>query len=279
MADFRRHLSVASFEDLVREFIPRGFWAMSHTAGRVVVFAGGYQLVPAGCFFQEIVRECRMESIQELKNRTTNVLIVDAFPVWREGIKSVISSNENVEIVLETVDVASIRSAVTNGLVNFAIIDLEVPKGDGFEMLRLLRNLNSHLPVLVISALPEGIYGLRALKEGAAGYLTKDCTPEELTNAVEKIRTGRKYISDQLAQKLASHLEGGARSLPHERLTTREFEVMLMLGQGMSVKEVSDKLSLSYTTITTHKNKILSKMELCSLAQIVRYVAVEKLVK
>lgn len=220
-----------------------------------------------------------MESFQELRTQTTKVLIVDSFPVWREGIKSVVSANENIEVALESVDVSRIRSAVTDGLVNFAIIDLEVPRGDGFEMLHLLRSLDSHLPVLVISALPEEIYGLRTLKEGAAGYLTKDCTPEDLIMAIDKIRSGRKYISERLAQKLASSLEGGAGALPHERLTTREFEVMLMLGQGMSVKEVSDKLSLSYTTITTHKNKILSKMDLCSLAQIVRYVTTEKLVK
>jgi len=209
----------------------------------------------------------------------TKVLIVDAFPVWREGLKNIICANKNIEVVLESVDVVSIRSLLVNGEINFAILDLEIPGGDGFEMLRLLKTMNPALPILVLSALPEDLYGVRALKEGAAGYLTKECTPEDLIMAMDKIRSGRKYISEQLAQKLASYLENGVRARPHERLTTREFQVMMMLGQGMTIKEVSDKLSLSYTTVTTHKNRILSKMELCSLAQIVRYVAMEQLAR
>lgn len=209
----------------------------------------------------------------------THVLIVDAFPIWREGIKRTIAANAEFEVVLESVEEGEVRSAVSIGSVDLAILDLDIPGGDGLEMLRMIKGLNADLPVLILSSLAEELYGVVALKEGAAGYLNKECTPEELLTAVEKVRKGKKYISEQLAQRLARYVESGDKALPHERLTMREFQVMLMLGQGMSPKEVSDKLSLSYTTVTTHKSRILDKMELESVAQIVRYVSTEGLAK
>lgn len=209
----------------------------------------------------------------------TNVIIVDAFPVWREGIKGTIVAEGDIRFVLESTDHGKVRSAVASGSIGLVILDLDIPGGDGFEMLRLVKDTGPDVPVLIFSGFPEELYGVRALKEGAAGYLTKDCTPEELVLAVRKVKQGKKYISDQLAQRLAKYVESGDKALPHERLTMRQFQVMLMLGQGMSPKEVAEKLSLSYTTVTTHKSRILSKMELDSVAQIVKYISTEDLGK
>lgn len=209
----------------------------------------------------------------------TNVIIIDAFPVWREGIKGTIAAGKDIRIILESVDHGELRSAVSGGTADLVILDLDIPGGDGFELLRLVKDACSDVPVLIFSEFPEELYGVRALKEGAAGYLTKECTPQELLTAVRKVIDGKKYISDQLAQKLAKYVENGDKALPHERLTMRQFQVMLMLGQGMSPKEVAEKLSLSYTTVTTHKSRILSKMELGSVAQIVKYLSTEDLGK
>ncbi len=220
-----------------------------------------------------------MESLQELARANTNVVVVDAHPIWREGIRSAISSDKDIEVILESDKETEVRRAIASGAVDLVILDLDIPGGNGLEMLRQIKSLNSDVPVLILTSLAEELYGVEALKEGAAGYLTKGCTPEELLSAVGKIRDGKKYISEQLAQRLAGYVESGGKALPHERLTMREFQVMLMLGQGMSANEVSDKLSLSYSTVATHKHRILSKMGLESVAQIVRYVSTEGLAK
>lgn len=207
------------------------------------------------------------------------VMILDAFPVWREGIKSILCTDHEFEITLESTEESLVRSDLANGTSDLAILDLDIPGGDGFDMLRIIKTSESCVPVLIFSGLAEELYGVRALKEGAAGYLMKSCSQSELLTAIRKIGEGKRYISDRLAQRLANFIESGDKSLPHERLTMREFQVMLMLGQGMSPKEVADKLSLSYTTVTTHKSRILDKMELDSVAQIVRYVSTEGLTK
>ncbi len=209
----------------------------------------------------------------------TNVVIVDPFPIWREGIRSTISANKDFRIILESVEAAEVRPVVESGAADLAILALSIPGGDGLEMLRLIKSTDPNFPVLVLTSLAEELYGVMALKEGAAGYLMKECTQEELLAALEKVREGKQYISEHLAQRLARYVRSGGKTLPHERLTMREFQVMLMLGQGMSPREVSDKLSLSYSTVTTHKNRILSKMELGSVAQIVKYVSAEGLAK
>lgn len=208
-----------------------------------------------------------------------DILLVDAFPLWREGAKKAISGENGTKVAIETTEIPVIRSALTNKTANFVLLDLDLPTGDGFEILKMIKGLSPEIPVLILSSLPEESFGVRALREGASGYLTKDCTAEELISAVKKTFSGLKYISPSLAQELATYLDRGLQKLPHERLTTREFEIMLMIGKGMTLKEVSEQLSLSYTTITTHKNRILSKMGLHSCAQIVWYVAEGKLSK
>lgn len=218
------------------------------------------------------------ESSQELGKTMQRVLIVDAFPIWRDGVRAVISAGKNFDTIIETVEEAQIRSVIEKRGVDLVILDLNIPGGDGLEILRMIKRLDWDLPVLVVSALREELYGVIALKEGAAGYLTKRCTSEELLCAVKMVAAGKKYVSEQLTQRLAKYIQSGNKVLPHERLTMREFQVMLMLGQGMSLKDVSDKLSLSYTTVATHKSRILIKMELQSVAQIVRYVTVQGLV-
>ncbi len=207
----------------------------------------------------------------------TRLLVIDAFPIWREGIKAVLSGDRDIEFLLEFPDAGNVQEKVMNHGADLAVLDVEVPMGDGFEILNLLRRLDDSLPILVFTRFPENLYGVRALKEGAAGYLTKAATSQELVKAVDMIRAGRKYISDGLSQRLASYVQGGKNLLPHDRLSSREFEVMLLLAEGMTPKEVSDKLSLSYTTVTAHKIHILSKMGLRSLSELTKYVITEKL--
>ncbi len=229
---------------------------------------------------RENIRERGISVVKSgAENQMRKVLLVDAFPIWREGIKDSLTGGLDLEIVLESTDRGAIHSAVSKGEIGLVIMDLNIPGEDGFELLHMIRLADGDIPVLIFSTLAEETYGVKAIKEGAAGFLTKACSIHDLRTAVQKILSGKKYISEQLAQRLAGYIESGDKALPHDRLTTREFQVMLMIGQGMSLKEVADKLSLSYATIATHKSKILKKMELGSVAQVVKYVSNEGLSK
>jgi DNA-binding NarL/FixJ family response regulator len=133
--------------------------------------------------------------------------------------------------------------------------------------------------VLVLSVHPEDQWAVRALRAGAAGYLTKDHSPEQLVEAIRRVARGGKYVSAALAEKLADLVDPGTTRAPHERLSDREFEVLRALGSGMAIKEVAQQLNLSSKTISTYRSRLLEKMGLKSRADLVRYVVEHELLK
>ena len=134
------------------------------------------------------------------------------------------------------------------------------------------------LPVLVLSMYPEEQYAVRALKAGAAGYLTKESAPEELITAIRKVSGGGKYVSPSLAEKLATHLSKERERPAHEILSDREYQVMLMIASGMTVGEIADTLSLSVKTISTNRARIMNKMGMKNNAEIIHYAIRQGLV-
>jgi two-component system invasion response regulator UvrY len=146
-----------------------------------------------------------------------------------------------------------------------------MPDGSGLEILKQLRTLRPDLRVLILSMYPEKQYALRALKAGAAGYLTKESAPDELIAAIRKVARGGKYITQSLAEKLASELVGEVEKEPHEVLSDREYQVMTLLAAGESVSDIATALSLSVKTISTYRGRILEKLDLSSTAEIIRY--------
>jgi two-component system, NarL family, invasion response regulator UvrY len=133
--------------------------------------------------------------------------------------------------------------------------------------------------VLVLSVHPEDQYAVRALRSGAAGYLTKDHSPEELVAAIRKVHRGGKYVSPSLAEKLAAGLEIGAAGAAHETLSDREYDVLCLLGSGQTVKEIAGGLGLSPKTVSTYRARILEKMKLATNADLVRYAAQHGLIR
>jgi DNA-binding NarL/FixJ family response regulator len=146
-----------------------------------------------------------------------------------------------------------------------------MPARGGMETLKILRHERPDIPVLVLSMYPEEQYAIRTIKAGAAGYLTKESAPEELISAIRKVSQGGRYVSASLAEKLASHLAEDKEVLVHERLSDREYQVMLMIASGTSVKEIADKLSLSIKTISTNRARIMTKMNMKNNAEIIHY--------
>jgi two-component system, NarL family, invasion response regulator UvrY len=135
-----------------------------------------------------------------------------------------------------------------------------------------MKQNNNRAPVLILSIYPEEQYAIRALKAGAAGYLSKEAAPEKLVHAIQKVLQGRRYISTEVAEKMADQLnEAETYSLPHEHLSDREFDVFKLIASGKTVKEISDLLLLNATTISTYRARIMMKMHAHTNADLTRY--------
>lgn len=158
------------------------------------------------------------------------------------------------------------------------ITDLSMPGRSGLDAVRQIRDAQPKLPVLVLSMHPEDQYAIRVLKAGAAGYLNKDTAQEELVQAMKKVLVGKKYISSKVAEQMAEVLESNSNALLHESLSDREFDVLKMLAAGKSVSEIAASLSLSSTTVSTYRARILEKMKMKSNADLTRYALENKLI-
>jgi len=155
------------------------------------------------------------------------------------------------------------------------ILDITMPGRSGLEVLREIKRARPKVPVLVLSMHPEDQFAVRMLKAGAAGYLTKGSAGEELVGAIKKVMGGGRYVSAQLAERMASYLDIDIRKAPHERLSNREFLIMRLIASGKSVGQIAKELSLSVSTVSTYRSRILHKMDLENNSQLTHY-AVQK---
>jgi len=158
------------------------------------------------------------------------------------------------------------------------LLDLSLPGRNGYEVLKQLRAEIPQTRVLILTTYPEKQYAVRCLRGGASGYLTKDSASEELVTAIRKIAEGRKYVGSALGELLATEIDAGSSLLPHEELSDREFQVLGLIGQGKTVSQIADILSLSLSTVNTHRAHILAKMHMETTAQLIRYAVDNNLV-
>jgi DNA-binding NarL/FixJ family response regulator len=142
-----------------------------------------------------------------------------------------------------------------------------------------IRRERPQLAVLILTMYPEDQYAVRALKAGAAGFLTKETAPDKLVDAVRKVAAGGRYVSAELAETLASLLAGEGAGAPHERLSDREFEVLKMLASGRTVSQVAESLALSVKTVSTHRTRLLKKMNMTTNAELTHYAVRNGLVE
>jgi DNA-binding NarL/FixJ family response regulator len=159
------------------------------------------------------------------------------------------------------------------------VLDIAMPDGGGLEVLKQLQSLKPDLPVLILSMYSEKQYAVRALRAGAAGYLTKESAPEELIAAIHRAAQGGRYVTQSLAEELAAALGDEFEREPHETLSDREYQVMGLLATGKTVTEIAKELSLSVKTISTYRARILDKLNLTSTAEIIRYALERGLVE
>lgn len=199
------------------------------------------------------------------------VLIADDHSVVRAGLKDIIRDLSPGVVVEEVTDGQLALDKIENDKYDLIILDISMPVKSGLNVLEVLRNRNRHERVLMLSMHSQEQYAIRAFKLGASGYLSKDSAPEELALAIRKILEGGKYISQDLAEKLIFDQKPESDKAPHELLSDREFQVMCMIAQGNSLREIGEQLSLSEKTVSTYRTRILEKMDMKSNADLILY--------
>ena len=206
------------------------------------------------------------------------VLIADDHPVVRRGVRGILEDAPDVGEVAEAETPQQVLDLVRATPWDVLLLDLGLPGRGGLEVLKDVRQEYPKLPVLILSVQPESQYAIRALRAGAAGYLTKESAPESLLIAIRKVHAGGRYVSAALAEQLAAEVGVDADTPPHQRLSDREFEVMRMLAAGRSVGQVADQLSLSVKTISTYRARILEKMGMATNADLTQYAFRNRLI-
>jgi two-component system invasion response regulator UvrY len=201
----------------------------------------------------------------------TTVLIADDHPMVRRGLREILSEMEDVQVIGEVTNGGEVVDAVATLKPDVLMLDVSMPDANFLDTLASMQERAPHVRTLVVSAHAEDIYARRALRAGAAGYITKSHADRELVIALRAVADGRLYISSELAQVLGSDIASGRAATPHNALTPRELEVMLLLSQGHTVTEISMRLHLSVKTVSTHRTRLLAKMQMSSNAELVRY--------
>jgi len=199
------------------------------------------------------------------------ILIADDHTVVRKGLKHILLEEFPAAEVDEVPDAGEMIKKIMNGRWDIVISDLNMPGRSGLDALAQIKIMEPTLPVLILSIHPEDHYALRVLKAGASGYLSKDSAPEELVKAVQKVLLGKKYISPAIAEKLASSFTDNADKVAHESLSNREFDVMKLIASGKTVSDIAEILSLSITTISTYRGRVMAKMGLKTNADLTKY--------
>jgi two-component system, NarL family, invasion response regulator UvrY len=206
------------------------------------------------------------------------VLIADDHAVVRLGLKRIVSAEPDMDVVGDAQNADDLLGLARTVPADVVVMDITMPGKSGLEALKELRVEHPRLPVLMLSMHPENQYAVRALKSGAAGYLTKEGAPEELVKAIRKIVTGGRYVSSSLAERLAMGLAADDGAPQHERLSQREYQVMCLLASGKSTSVVAEELGLSVKTVSSYRARILEKMAMKGNGQLTRYVIENQLV-
>jgi DNA-binding NarL/FixJ family response regulator len=207
----------------------------------------------------------------------TRILIADDHTLVREGLKQILSTASDVVVAAEAIDGDQALARVREAEFDLVLLDMSMPGLSGIDLIKRLKLERPKLKILVLSMHGEQQYAVRAYKAGALGYLTKDSASAQLLAAIRKIAAGGVYISAAGAEQLAMGAMGADSDLPHKTLSDREFEVFCLIVAGTSMTDIADSLHLSVKTVSTHKTRILQKMNMGSTAELVRYAVEHQL--
>jgi DNA-binding NarL/FixJ family response regulator len=207
------------------------------------------------------------------------VLVVDDHAVVRRGVVQIVGEAAEMRCTGEAATGRDALRLAAENEYDVAVLDIHLPDGSGLDVLKQLRAFKPGLPVLILSMYPEQQYATRALKAGAAGYLTKESVPGELVAALRAVSRGERYVSRALAGALADQVAGAAGPEPHQALSDREDQVLRLLAAGKTVSQIAEELALSVKTVSTYRGRILAKLGLETTAALVRYALERGLVE
>lgn len=199
------------------------------------------------------------------------ILIADDHTIVRKGLRQILAEEFTDAIIEEVADAEDLIKKVIKEKWDIVISDLSMPGKSGLEALPQIKQISPTLPVLILSIHPEEQYAIRVLKAGAAGYLSKDTAPDELVTAVRRVLLGKKYITLSIAEKIADNFEKHSDRKLHESLSDRELHVFKMIASGKAVSEVAESLSLSVTTVSTYRARVMVKMNMKTNANLTLY--------
>jgi len=207
------------------------------------------------------------------------ILIADDHTIVREGLKQYVKTLDEVKLIDEAAEGNEAWTKIKDGEYDLVILDVSMPGMSGLDVLQKIKERNMPTRVLILSVHPQEQYAFHAFKLGASGYITKDSASEELTLAIKKITAGGRYIASAFAEKLAFNGIEPGEKLPHEKLSAREFQVMIMLARGKSVTEISKEIFISDKTVSTYRTRILEKMGLKKNAELTIYAIKHELIE
>ncbi|HEX9657725.1 MAG TPA: response regulator transcription factor [Bacteroidota bacterium] len=206
------------------------------------------------------------------------VFIADDHALIREGLKKILKEESDMVVVGEASRAGEVVDILGETTVDIIVLDISMPDRSGLELLKDIKHLYPKIHVLMLSIHPEDRFAIRALKAGAAGYVTKESASDELVKAIRRVVLGGKYVSANLAEHLASELNVTSEKPPHQTLSDREYEVMCLLASGKTLKQIAENLTLSLSSVNTYRSRILHKMNMTSSAELMHYAINNRLV-
>ncbi|HSB21531.1 MAG TPA: response regulator transcription factor [Burkholderiaceae bacterium] len=197
--------------------------------------------------------------------------IVDDHAIVRSGLKQFIGDQVDLRVTGEASDGAGALQLARGGEVDVLVMDIAMPDQSGVDALAAIKARFPELPVLIFSGYPEAHYATALLRQGASGYLSKDCDPEEIASAIRTVARGRRYITPAVAELLADQMSGGVERPPHEALSERELQVFLRLARGETVGDMAGAMNLSVKTVSTYRTRVLEKLKLHTNSELTYY--------
>ncbi len=207
------------------------------------------------------------------------VLIADDHAILRRGLRQIIEETEDLSVVGEAESSAEALSQIRTQPCDVVLLDISMPDRNGMDTLAIIAKDHPKIAVLMLSTHPENQYAVRALRAGAAGYLTKQSAPAQLVNAIRRVATGKKFVTPGVAEELARHVLNDSDRPPHELLSNREYQTMCLIASGSTVSEIAVQLSLSVKTVSVYRARILAKLGVTSNAAIAHYAIKNQLVE
>ena len=206
------------------------------------------------------------------------IVVADDHTIVRDGLKGLLAAAGDMEVVGEASDGGQVMERVRSLEFDLLLLDMSMPGRSGIELICQVRAEKPKLKVLILSMHEESQYAVRAIRAGAAGYLTKESASRQLVEAIRKVAAGGAFISAEVAQQLALGAMPDAKGPPHTALSDREFQIFRMIADGLSVSDIAGRLNLSVKTVSTHKSNILQKMNMSTQAELIRYALTHRLV-